>query len=56
MMYVCYMEKYDLADKDYQKIISIDIGNVMGYMGIGLNANAEKGMRMPWPPIPTDKN
>lgn len=37
-----YMEKYDLADKDYQKIISIDPGNVMGYMGIGRNANAEK--------------
>ena len=37
-----YMEKYDLADKDYHKIISIDPGNVMGYMGIGRNANAEK--------------
>ena len=37
-----YMEKYDLADKDYQKIISIDPGNVMGYMGIGRNANAKK--------------
>lgn len=37
-----YMEKYDLADKDYRKIISIDPGSVMGYMGIGRNANAEK--------------
>lgn len=37
-----YMNKYDLADKDYQKIISIDPGSVMGYMGIGRNANAEK--------------
>lgn len=37
-----YMDKYDLADKDYQKIISIDPGSVMGYMGIGRNANAEK--------------
>lgn len=36
------MNKYDLADKDYQKIISIDPGSVMGYMGIGRNANAEK--------------
>ena len=36
------MDKYDLADKDYQKIISIDPGSVMGYMGIGRNANAEK--------------
>ncbi len=37
-----YMDKYDLADKDYHKIISIDPGSVMGYMGIGRNANAEK--------------
>lgn len=37
-----HMEEYDLSDKDYQKIISIDPGNVMGYMGIGRNANAEK--------------
>lgn len=37
-----YMDKYDLADKDYRKIISIDPDSVMGYMGIGRNANAEK--------------
>lgn len=37
-----YMNKYDLSDKDYQKIISLNPGNVMGYMGIGRNANAEK--------------
>jgi clan AA aspartic protease (TIGR02281 family) len=37
-----YMDKYDLADKDYQKIISLNPGSVMGYMGIGRNANAEK--------------
>lgn len=37
-----YIDKYDLADKDYQKIISIDPGSVMGYMGLGRNANAEK--------------
>lgn len=37
-----FMAKYDLADKDYRKIISIDPGSVMGYMGIGRNANAEK--------------
>lgn len=36
------MEKYDLSDKDYQKIISIDPGSIMGYMGIGRNANVEK--------------
>ena len=41
-----YIDKYDLADKDYQKIISIDPGSVMGYMGLGRNANAEKGIRM----------
>lgn len=34
--------QYNLADKDYQKIISIDPGSVMGYMGIGRDANAEK--------------
>ena len=37
-----YMGKYDLADNDYQKIISIDPGNVLGYMGKGRNANTEK--------------
>lgn len=31
-------EKYDLSDKDYQKITALDEGNVMGYMGIGRNA------------------
>lgn len=36
------MDKYDLADKDYHKIISIDPGSVMEYMGVGRNANAEK--------------
>ena len=35
-------EKYDLADKDYQKMISLKAGDVMGYMGIGRNANAQK--------------
>ena len=31
-------EKYDLSDKDYQKITALDEGNVMGYMGVGRNA------------------
>lgn len=31
--------KYDLADKDYQKLIALDEGSVMGYMGLGRNAN-----------------
>lgn len=35
-------EKYDLADNDYRKIISLKEGDVMGYMGIGRNANAQK--------------
>lgn len=34
--------KYSLADADYNKMISIDEGDVMGYMGIGRNANAQK--------------
>lgn len=34
--------KYDLADADYQKMISLDRGDVMGYMGMGRNANAKK--------------
>lgn len=36
------LKKYDLADKDYQKMISLKAGDVMGYMGIGRNANAQK--------------
>ena len=41
---VWYYEQgeYELSDKDYQKIISIDPGNVLARMGIGVNANAEK--------------
>lgn len=35
-------KKYDLADADYTKMISIDEGDVMGYMGIGRNANVQK--------------
>lgn len=35
------LKKYALADADYQKMISIDHGDVMGYMGIGRNANAQ---------------
>lgn len=36
------LEKYSLADKDYQKLIALNQGSVMGYMGIGRNANAQK--------------
>ena len=35
-------EKYDLADADYQKMIELKPGDVMGYMGLGRNANAQK--------------
>lgn len=34
--------KYSLADADYNKMISLDEGDVMGYMGIGRNANTQK--------------
>ena len=34
--------KYSLSDADYQSMIRLDQGDVMGYMGIGRNANAEK--------------
>lgn len=34
--------KYDLADADYQQMIILDPGDVIGYMGIGRNANAQK--------------
>lgn len=33
---------YDLADKDYQRMIALKEGDVLGYMGIGRNANAQK--------------
>jgi len=34
-------EKYSLADDDYKEIIRLNPGSVMGYMGIGRNANAQ---------------
>lgn len=34
--------KDDLADNDYRKMISLKEGDVMGYMGLGRNANAQK--------------
>lgn len=36
------LKNYALADADYQKIINIDHGDIMGYMGIGRNANAQE--------------
>ena len=35
-------EQYDLADKDYRKMIALDEGSVMGYMGLGRDANARQ--------------
>ena len=34
-------ELYELADKDYERLIELDRGGVMGYMGIGRNAVAQ---------------
>ncbi len=34
--------KYALADDDYRKIIELDNGDVVGYMGLGRDATAEK--------------
>ena len=31
-------KKYDLADADYRKMIELNAGDVMGYMGVGRNA------------------
>ncbi len=35
-------KNYALSDADYRKMIELDQGDVMGYMGIGRNANAEQ--------------
>ena len=35
-------EQYELADKDYERLIELDRGGVMGYMGIGRNAVAQE--------------
>lgn len=35
-------EKYALADADYLKMIDLNPGGTMGYMGLGRNANAQK--------------
>ena len=35
-------QKFDLADADYRQLIALDPGDVMGYMGIGRNANEQK--------------
>ena len=35
-------EKYALADADYKKMTELKPGDVMGYMGLGRNANAQE--------------
>lgn len=35
-------DKYALADADYKKMIELKPGDVMGYMGLGRNANAQE--------------
>ena len=34
--------KYDLSDADYRRMTELKPGDVMGYMGLGRNANAQK--------------
>lgn len=34
--------KYNLSDVDYRKMVELKPGDVMGYMGVGRNANAQK--------------
>ena len=36
------MEQYDSADQDYNKILSLDAGNVLAYMGLGRNEKMRK--------------
>lgn len=35
-------ENYNLSDKDYKKKIELNEGSMMGYMGVGRNANKEE--------------
>ena len=35
-------QKYDLSDTDYRKMVALNQGDVMGYMGLGRNANAQE--------------
>lgn len=35
-------EQYELADKDYERLIELDRGGVTGYMGLGRNAVAQE--------------
>lgn len=35
-------KKYDLSDADYRNVIALNQGDVMGYMGLGRNANKQE--------------
>ena len=35
-------ERFALADADYRKMVELNPGDLMGYMGLGRNANAQK--------------
>ena len=35
-------KKYDLADADFQRMIESEPGNILGYMGLGRNANDQE--------------
>ena len=35
-------DRFDLSDADYKKMTELQPGDVMGYMGLGRNANAQK--------------
>jgi tetratricopeptide (TPR) repeat protein len=36
------LQQYELADADYREMTKLQPGDVMGYMGMGRNANAQK--------------
>lgn len=39
--------KYDMADADYRKMIQLNQGDVMGYMGLGRNMYVQNNIQMP---------
>lgn len=36
------LDQYDLSDADYRKLVELEPGETLGYMGLGRNANAQK--------------
>ena len=41
-----YLGEYELSDADYRKMLELDSGDAMGYMGLGRNANAREDYAM----------